>query len=337
MQDIVLDLDAQAKKDLNDTMDEAIVEQLKVSIEDLIRAAKQFKKAMIITMDESGIHYSLSNYKILFEFQEKIQLFLGNRPTKIIYVMETKDNVFSYMVDAKEFGEKFVNSEGRVTALSKQFRKNNETIESKIEEQNHILKAKNAFLGTRNRLNVFWNKAKSSQKQSGVLLWKEKKKWEKARILNLGDVKEAYATALMIRHQDKLDKLCEVEDVGIAPYYSHDLISNFFYNYLNKVTNLPAIVEEDINQENLYQFDKIQYQYGVKSKRASAPNIGLYKVFADQLLKNANEEWIKSWIKSKKENEAKRNLLFKDLTKAAREELELQLKPIMRSLTKQFN
>ena len=349
MDDIIFDLDNQTKNELNDIMDDIIVNQFKVTLVDLVEEAKRFKSQVRVVKDTSGVHYALSNYTVLFDFQEKIQQFLGNRPTQIIYVVDTKDEVFSYTIDAKDFGENFINSKGRVKGLPQDFRKNNQSLESKIQsligkgEQDHVLKAKNAFLGTRNRLNEFWSKTKSSQKQSGILLWKENKRWQKARIINMGDVREAYATALMIKHQDELDKLCEVETIGKNPYYSDELISNFFYNYISNVTNLAAIVEEDINQENLYQFSQdasgntISYQYGVKSKRAQAPNLGLYVAFADLILENASEQQIREWIKSKKDNEAKRNLLFEDLSKEAQKVLQEQLNPIYKSLTKKIN
>jgi hypothetical protein len=77
----------------------------------------------------------------------------------------------------------------------------------------------------------------------------------------------------MTEHKSNLDKLCNCENIGKEPYYSHELAKTFFNNYISKVTNLPAIVEEDVVSNLLMGNSNIKAEYMVKGKNFSLPGL----------------------------------------------------------------
>ena len=80
-------------------------------------------------------------------------------------------------------------------------------------------------------------------------------------------MKEAYVAALLTHHENNIDAMYK-HALGDPAYYDHDLIRIFFQNYIAKVTNMAAIVEEDVVTS-----DK---QYAVKSAGASLPSFQQY-------------------------------------------------------------
>ena len=59
-----------------------------------------------------------------------------------------------------------------------------------------------AYRGVEARLDRFYEKYGTGQRQGGLLMWKLNGEWILARITNLGDVKEAYQRALMLRERE---------------------------------------------------------------------------------------------------------------------------------------
>lgn len=146
----------------------------------------------------------------------------------------------------------------------------------------HVAQARAAYLGTIYRLSQYFEQrgenSRKTQRSNGILMWKLGKQWVFARVLNKGDVKEAYAAALLSKHKTINDKLYNIEQ-GEPKSYSHELISAFYHNYIYNVTNAPAIQEEDIVGD--YK------QYGVKSHAASLPGLKQYLDTADWILQTS--------------------------------------------------
>ena len=168
----------------------------------------------------------------------------------------------------------------------------------------HQRAAEAAFIGTSNRLNRYFDKVNEKAKKTdsnartkrggvALLMWNLSKPdprgWVIARVNGFGDVKEAYIAAFYTPHGSREDKLSAYEDEKyIGPedgYYNDNLIAAFFY-YINKVTNMAAIREEDVVTKDS--------QYAVKSNSAHLPSIVQY-------LKVANEIILNSEVTSKKD------------------------------------
>ena len=64
---------------------------------------------------------------------------------------------------------------------------------------------------------------------------------------------------------------------GKSPFYNHELVGQFFQNYIWNVTNKPAILEEDVVGENS--------QWAVKSYNASMPSLKQYITAAKAIIK----------------------------------------------------
>ena len=92
-------------------------------------------------------------------------------------------------------------------------------------------------------------------------------------------MKEGYVAALLTHHQSNIDAMYK-HAIGQPAYYDHDLIRIFFENFIAKVTNKAAIVEEDI-----VTADK---QYAVKSTGASLPSIDQYLKTAQMIISQSS-------------------------------------------------
>ena len=138
----------------------------------------------------------------------------------------------------------------------------------------HIEHGRAAFMGVNARLEAFYSKRAKKitvdnngnqieheyQRQGGLLMWKNNGEWEVAVVANQGVISEAYVNFLFTRHDTAKDFLSGLE-IGNPKYYSHNLIESFYKNYMSGVTNLAAIVEEDVIGEYA--------QYAVKAKKAA--------------------------------------------------------------------
>lgn len=215
---------------------------------------------------------------------------------------------------------KYTNAEGRLNISKNQLKKDGrKSLEEKDEiPQEHIEKIQNAYIGTINRLQRYYDKAglSGSKAQGGLLMWKINKNWNIARVANKGDIKEAYATALLTKHKSNIDYLEKINS-GDPEFYNHQLIANFFNKYIYNVTNKPAIIEEDIVGE--------KFQYGVKSAKAEMPSLQQYLTVAEWI-KNKNsfftKEELKTFIKKNFNQNIHRNKVLQITEKLTEETLE---------------
>ena len=285
---------------LKKSLEEQTYEITKISWDELKIAAQNFLKITNVIQISNLTQYDISNYilknnkipeyeltkkrlakaraaknfyKELFKFDDALTRYLGNLPKRAIYVViDDRGNPHTYEMSLTELAE-LSQKKGRLgKSLPKKFLDSHSAIENEIDKNNseeleHISQGAAAVQGTINRLNVFYNKlGENTQKQGGILMWKSGGRWNLAKVANQGVVSEAYANFLLTKHKTQKDYLYRI-DKGENPYYSHSLIANF-YRYLSTVTNMPAIVEEDIINEFA--------QYSVKSSRASLPSINQY-------------------------------------------------------------
>ena len=219
-------------------------------------------------------YYTRAKYLLAFEFDEALNEYLGGLPKKGIYVyVDSEGKPVTYEMSMENLA-KYANAKGILLiskkALDRGVKENNLSIldgqDSKI-NKSHLNVAQKAYLGVSNRIK---NSPIAPPDAPYLLMWKEKNDWKVSTLLNKGDLKEAYVAALMEEHQKKC--LCSLigGDVGNNPYYSHKLISTFFNKYIYNVTNMPAIVEEDIIS-SFYGA-----QYAVKGSTASLPGLEQY-------------------------------------------------------------
>lgn len=189
--------------------------------------------------------------------------------------------------------------------------------------QEHVVEAQMAYNGVINRLDEFYKKHKNAQKQGGLLMWKEKE-WKVGTIINTGDIKEAYTSFLLDNHKNNLCKMAG----GVSPFYSHDFIGNFFRNYISKVSNMAAIVEEDILSSNK--------QFAIKGKKAALPSLQQYLVVANYILSQPNlltAEEMNNWIRNYFKQDATRNVEY-SLKEITDQEIYDLLKSLQRNLNK---
>lgn len=255
------------------------------------------------------VYYVQSLYMLTARFEDYLSSFREeDKERKIMYVFTNKDAsvVESYEMTLREL---ILNSDkhGRWGDISKvrltdKDRTNAEANTDGFFDNNHVATAQRAYQGTFQRWSRFFEVHHSSQKQNGLVMWREQKQWMIGNIVNTGDMKEAYVSFLFSQHEQ--NDLCSLNQ-GTAPYYSHELIGNFFKNYVNKVTNLEAIIEEDV-----IATDK---QYGVKGRKASLPSLQQYVDVAIMILQASS-------VLTKEELEQEIDIHFKrgDESKGAR-------------------
>ena len=245
-------------------------------------------------------------YTNLLNFSKSIELFLGHLPSMFIYTLVDKDSgeVIIYKLPLEAMLET-VSYLGIGAKFTKNTEKQMDKILKNYEGQNGVGKisqnqAKNisqnavyAYEGTYNRLNRFYDKKKQVlnrakkanpdlnikqgeyQHQGGILLYKPAGEWIASKVINMGDVKEAYTNAIL-----NPDTYFNALYPGNPVYYSHLLIQDFFNKFISKVTNKGAVAGEDIETKD--------FQYAVKSINATLPNIFQFKEVATQILNKKN-------------------------------------------------
>ena len=266
--------------------------------------------------------YVQSLYMLLFHFDEFLSRFRKEDERKVIYVFEDKNTgkLDSYEMNYREL---VVNANKTLAIdISKERLQTNKrtSLESKkMISEDKIKQSQIAYNAVNNRLERYFETHKGAQKQGGIIMWRKGKNWMLGNVQNKGDLKEAYISFLFSNHEDALSKVIE-SNSGNPPYYSHELVDLFYNNYINKVTNLAAIVEEDVVISNK--------QYGVKSLNAELPKFQQYINVATAIVNNEiNENNIEQIIKEKVNKEAARNIAvkvnkkFRELEKMTAEEL----------------
>ena len=238
-----------------------------------------------------------SKYLLATQFDEYLNKFREALPSEVVYVQSSSDGVISgsYAISMREL---ILNADkhGRLTISNARLkdgeRKALEERQDLFPEE-HIKEAGMAYNGTINRLQRFYEVTKKSGNaaQGGIIMWKENKEWILGQVTNKGDIKEAYIGFLMSQHENNLCKSAG----GNPPYYSHPFIGSFFDNYISNVTNLSAVVEEDIVTNVM--------QYGIKSKKSQLPSINQYLEVAKWIVSQdgyLTKEDVEHWIRDVK-------------------------------------
>lgn len=224
-----------------------------------------------------------SKYLLAFNFDRYLTNFLGGLPKEAIYVFQESDgSMSSYKLSLIELAKR-ATLQGRLSITKNQLIKKGLAQERKsIEESSellneHIQQVQLAYAAASYRLNRYYDKigASGSSRQGGLLMWKKNAIWQVGRVLNWGDLKEAYASALMIQHNSSLDKLKGVNP-GAPAEYSEAIVDIFYDNYIRNVTNKAAIIEEDLTVGGK--------QYGIKSDNAEMPSLNQYINTAEWIL-----------------------------------------------------
>ena len=241
-------------------------------------------------------------YQRAFALIDYVDYFLGKLPRQIAYVTNTGSVYTASLIHMANY----INNNYRIAGGSRGMKK---MLISEMNEKfskRHVEKVKAAFQGTKNRLNRFYEKYQTffSQRQGGLLLYKQSSKWLGQRVLNFGDVKEAYFSAMV-----DSDQTIDEKPVGSNKFKSHELISYFAQKYLYFVSNKSAISEEDVSS------DILSAQFAVKGSKASAPKLQQYINLATEIInkkKNASlKEVLENYfaLESQDEKKGLRNLV----------------------------
>jgi hypothetical protein len=269
-----------------------------------------------------------SEYMLAFQFDEYLNIFRGEKEERKALYVHTDDNnkiTGTYELSLREL---VLNADatGRLKISKKNLTNENRQALEEIDgffDSNHITEALMAYNGVTARLNRYYEKHNNKQKQGGLLMWKDSNRWKAGTVLNSGDLKEAYVSFLFDNHKNALCNLAG----GEAPFYSHEFISGFFRNYINKVTSLASIVEEDVKTNDT--------QYAAKSIGAKLPNLGqfidtaIWIVSQNKLIsKEEIENYLDQEFRSK---EAERNIEYDLKTVPEKDVIK-----ILRSLQREF-
>lgn len=252
--------------------------------------------------------YVQSLYMLAARFEDYLSRFREeDKERSILYVFTSEDGktVETYELTLREL---ILNSDkaGRWQDIAKTKLQDNQRIN--IEKRqgffngDHVQEAQQAYEGSLNRWLRFFEVHPKNQRQNGLIMQKESNEQAIGNLINTGDLKEAYVAYLFSDHENNL--LCG-KNKGTEPYYDHDFIGTFYKNYITKVTNLEAILEEDV-----LTTDK---QYGVKGRKASLPSLKQYITTANLIIQQQK-------ILTKEELETELNKKFNrgDESKGAR-------------------
>ena len=263
-------------------------------------------------LEDKKVESDLAKAKFLlaFQFNDYLDMYRRRTQERIgLYVKETYNegtgeyDLDSYEIPLIDLVKMSSDTTGKLklgpTKLAKY--KDN-IIEEKISEV-HRIEAKQAYNGVRNRVERFYEKAGitgENNKKGGLLLQRIGKSQEGAKLANYGTLAEGYFKYLLDDHVTNLTKLCQ-RPKGNSPYYSHIFIKEFYEDYLSEVTNLSAIIEEDVKGEG-------NKEYAVKKEGAELPDLKQYKALAQQIVstKSAPKD-IETALKEQLNKESKIN------------------------------
>ena len=283
------------------------------------------------------------SYLAAFSYGRFIHKALGQPPSSAIVVFEDENGIYSKEISMKGL----VLSAGSAGHIHEEWAKafSNGTIENQLNEDyekkkiqseeqigNHVQNIKIAYEYIKSHA-VNIKNPKSEDGAKGVyyirLLSKSRKGWGTYRFLNYGDLKEAYALALMTQHNSQLDKICKTETSSIANDRSVDLGSTLFHEYVTKVNNKGSLWGEDIRMENR--------QYAVKAANAQLPSLWQYikiaTMFKDMTTDQINkylEKTNSSWEKGEGKGKGQRNkrVTGKDLEEAFYRKIQATVKKV---------
>ena len=239
-------------------------------------------------------------YQLALHFEKFLDNWRGKKKERIgVYVDIDSDTGMpsSYEIPMTEMVD-YANKEGGLSLSFKRLTKNDR---SSIEDSGLIPKARielarKAYEGVYNRVEQYYKAAgiTDRKKSAGILLWKDGSIWEAAKVLNYGDLGEAYISFLLDKRSNALTGI----PAGRAPYRSHELIKNFYYNYIYNVTNMSAIIQEDVITK-----DK---ELAVKTIGSNLPSFQQYVDAALLIVRDSTFAKSKRYTKKEFEEELKR-------------------------------
>ena len=282
-------------------------------------------------------------YLSAFKFAEYVHRYLKQPLSKALVVVDGDDGT-PYTVEislidlvkatgsAGNIHQEWIPQLGDKTELSKLSK------EAALGEQkDHVKKLRKAYSFVQNNMRYVeqtrtkikdGKEVKITGGQYYIKLYNNNNDWRTYNIINQGDLKEAYAAALMRQHQDnitdlgkKVDNICLPDIKGDeSDKYKEDriLASEFFHNYIALVDNKGALLGEDIILED-------NIQYAVKAADATMPKLGQYIRAAQAILKSQNnlQQGIDTYFdKEKHKKIALRNKLVETEIKAVTDALE---------------
>lgn len=234
------------------------------------------------TKRTSDAAYVARSEEILIQkFQQNIDIFIGQKlPREGIFVIENKKTgqLKSFYIPLDEIARR-VSARFKISYGTQKGRVFLEEQEEFV-EGGHAEKAQMAFSAVRARAQRWREKYNANQLQGFLLMWKEGAHWSVARVSNMGAVKEGYIQALFTKHQSDIDVLCKSSTADDDGYGSHEMVKNFYYNYLGRVTNMSAILQEDLVTENK--------QYAIKSADSHTAHHGQYLNVAKKIISQRN-------------------------------------------------
>lgn len=244
--------------------------------------------------NKSKVFILRAQYLLAFKFDEYLTKFRNELPKKALFVHydRKKQQISSYEASMQDLALR-IGAGSKIGIPQKSALADELKFQEKETElnQDHVKKAQYAYLGTSNRMDRYYEKTKIDKKQIALLMWEENASgWRVARVSGYGDIKEAYIAALFTKHGENMDKLCGINE-GENPFYSHELIETFFKEYIQNVTNLAAIKQEDVRTDSA--------QYAVKGAGATAPNLSQYLSTAQYIYENKEAlsvSQINSWL-----------------------------------------
>ena len=231
-------------------------------------------------------------YLSAFKFAEYVHQYLGQPLSKALVVLDGDDGK-PYTVElslvelvkvagsAGHFHQEWIQA---IIESSQTDAKRRLSIEANLQNQDEHLKLlQTAYLYVQENMKyVQQTKTKIKEgkevKVTGgqyyIKLYNEHNEWRTYNIINKGDLKEAYAAALMRQHQTKirgLDSICQTNNRNEV-----NLASTFFHNYIAQVDNKQALLGEDIMLDDI--------QYAVKATNAQLPSLAQYVRAAQAIL-----------------------------------------------------
>ena len=299
-------------------------------------ATKNLNAILNLSTKEDKDHIALARlqYVLAFKFGDYIDAYLNKKQKRVGAVINAQFNsnnnsysMKSYEVSLTELISKMspTASKNGIRSKLQGFNKTdfitkyeNNTLEdaSKKAKRNKEAATK-SYIGAKNRLQAFYKlsgKYGGNEQKGGWLLWLDSSgKWQGGKVANDGILAEAYLAFLM-KGSNKYKNIGgdnEEFNFGELPYYSHRLIENFYKNYIGKVDNTPAVLEEDIETT-----DKA---YAAKKEGADLPNLSQYITAAQVIIRHKEDKFIN---KSKLKKEIRKefniqpiNKMFSDLDK----------------------
>lgn len=237
---------------------ESVLRQMALN-SNLTRIDLETDKAVLLTR--------LTYQTIEQNFQKQFDKFISNeKQRKVIYVYQDENNKLElYELDMNQIFAK-AGAAGTVGAdsIKRLLFKYSKVTPMKNFSKNKLSRSNAAWSGVYNRLQRFSevNNVELSSLKSGLLMWKVGHEWIIFNVNNWGDVKEAYVASLF----DETHDLPSAK--GGGKYRPHALIEDFALKYISNVTNMGALLEEDISLKFI--------DYAVKSSGFSLPNFGQY-------------------------------------------------------------